>query len=196
MAIRVLLWDFGDTMVDERWMLAPMVGVPAWQEAYTRVLRQGDFADRRNLGAISTQDVAANVGKVLGILPALVRSHMEECSRKVVFFQRVLELTNQCKLPQAIVTVNPDIFTEIVVPTFQLDRRFSTIITSWECRNSRKADLCDVARARLDRSLRRDECLLIDNKLENVSAWCDRGGVSFHFHSEDDMSSIRERLRH
>jgi len=30
MAINLILWDFGDTLADERWMLAPMIGAPDW----------------------------------------------------------------------------------------------------------------------------------------------------------------------
>lgn len=28
--VRYLLWDFGDTLVDQRWMWAHPDGVPAW----------------------------------------------------------------------------------------------------------------------------------------------------------------------
>jgi FMN phosphatase YigB (HAD superfamily) len=184
MTIRVILWDFGDTLVDERWMLAPMAGVPAWRETYEAVLGRDGLVERWSLGAVSTQDVAHEVANALGVSPASVAAHMHACSRNIAFFPLMMELSERCPLPQAIVTVNSDIFTHVVVPNYNLAARFPVIVTSWEEKTLRKADLCDVARAKLDGALERRECLLVDNKQENVVEWNARGGVGHVFRSE------------
>jgi len=188
MTIRAILWDFGDTLVDERWMLAPMAGVPAWPETYATVLRRDGLVNRWDLGGVSTQDVADEVAKALGVLSAGVLAHMQACSRNIAFYPLMAELSGRCALPQAIVTVNPDIFTHIVVPTYDLAKRFPVIVASWEEKTLSKAELSDVARARLDPSLDRSECLLVDNKDDNVNEWQDRGGIGHVFRSERTSS--------
>jgi hypothetical protein len=82
------------------------------------------------------------------------------------------------------VTINCDIFSEVVVPALDLARRFKVIVTSWEEGIEDKAELCDIAMARLGLA-NRAECLLIDNCEDNVAAWRARGGSGHHFVGED-----------
>jgi beta-phosphoglucomutase-like phosphatase (HAD superfamily) len=184
MSVKAVLWDFGDTLCDERWMLAPMEGVEGWPEAYREILEGGGLADPWNTGRITSTDVAETIGEALGVEPARIMDHMRACSRRITFYPGVMALVDTLRIPQAIVTVNPDIFSQVVAPTYDLARRFAPIVTSWEERTVDKADLCDAAIARLPERPARAECLLIDNKAENVEAWRSRGGAGFHFQGE------------
>ena len=87
-------------------------------------------------------------------------------------------------MPQAVVTINPDIFSEVVVPAYDLTARFDTIVTSWRENTVSKADLCETAIARLPWALDAGSCLLIDNRLENIVEWRARGGAGVHFQGE------------
>ena len=40
MTIDLVCWDFGDTLVDERFMRLPPDGVPEWGEVYDAVLAE------------------------------------------------------------------------------------------------------------------------------------------------------------
>jgi hypothetical protein len=132
MAVKLILWDFGDTLADERWMLAPMVGAPDWPKLYHDRVVGGALGLRWNTGAISTGEVAAELAGALGVEVGAVIAHMEACSRRLRFFPKVMSFIEECAAPQAIVTVNPDIFTNIVVPEYQLDQRVDLIVTSWQ----------------------------------------------------------------
>lgn len=181
MNIQAVLWDFGDTLADERWMLAPLDGAPGWPEAYRQVLDGGDLADRWNTGSATAADVAAEFGRALGIPAGRVLAHMRACCRKVALYPDVMALAARLEAPQAIVTINPDIFSEVVVPACHLRDRFATIVTSWEERTLSKADLCDIAMSRLAGAVDREACLLIDNRMDNVAEWMARGGAAWHF---------------
>ncbi len=188
MSIKAILWDFGDTLADERWMLAPMAGSPRWPELYQGELMNGtELIARWNIGAISSEDVAAIFGKTLNVPALQVVEHMEECSRRISFFPGVMEIVEGRLLPQAIVTINPDIFSRIVVPTFGLVGKFDAILTSWEQKTASKADLCDTAIARLDSNLSRAECLLIDNRPDCIEEWTARGGTGYRFVDERSL---------
>jgi len=181
MTLQAVLWDFGDTLADERWMLAPLAGSPRWPEVYRQVLDGGDLADRWNVGSASAADVAEEFGRTLGVPAQHILAHMRTCCRNVSLYPDVMALTARLRFPQAIVTINPDIFSETVVPAYDLSTRFAAVVTSWEERTLSKADLCDIAMSRLPGALDRDACLLIDNRMENVAEWRARGGAAWHF---------------
>jgi FMN phosphatase YigB (HAD superfamily) len=181
--VKLILWDFGDTLADERWMLAPMVGVPDWPNIYREQVVDGALGVHWNTGALSTRDVAAEVADELGIESDAVIAHMHGCSRRVRFFPKVMSFVKEFTAPQSIVTVNPDIFTDIVVPEYQLDGQVDLIVTSWQQGTEDKSALCELAIAQLGIAPLA-ECLLVDNRLDNVLAWCSKGGAAYHFKGE------------
>lgn len=82
--------------------------------------------------------------------------------------------------PQAIVTVNSDLFSRFVVPNYALDSTFDEIVTSWEERTLDKAHLCEIALERLG-GHDPAEGLLIDNIEANVEGWRALGGRAYLF---------------
>lgn len=56
MAPAVLLWDFGDTLVDERWMLRAPATCPTWPTAWSEIM--STRADGWNVGACSPCQVS------------------------------------------------------------------------------------------------------------------------------------------
>jgi hypothetical protein len=194
MAIQAVLWDFGDTLADETWMPAPLPGVADWPAAYGRILGGGDLADRWNLGLATVAHVADELAAGLGVAGARVLMHMRRCCGEVVFHPEVMKPVAELGLPQAIVTINSDIFSEIVVPTYALADRFDTIVASWEEATLSKADLCDIAMSRQPGAVDRASCLLIDNKLENVLEWRGRGGKAWRFQGSAPLAAHLSRL--
>jgi hypothetical protein len=58
--LKCILWDFGDTIADEWWMLKPLDGVPDWMEAWTQVV-SSELADSWNLGEVKTSTITSAV---------------------------------------------------------------------------------------------------------------------------------------
>lgn len=167
-------------------MLAPFEGVPLWAEFYASLIT-GDLADRWNLGALTSEDIAGELGKQLNIPMPRVLRHMQECSRRIAFYPQVMRLVQQQTVPQAIVTINPDIFSDVVVPAYGLSDQFNIIVASSEQKTLSKADLCDVALGRLGISSRSDG-LLVDNRADCVQEWRQRGGTAHHFIGAEALS--------
>lgn len=110
--IRTLLWDFGDTLVDERWMLTPPAGYAAWSGAY--LLCETKLGDDWIIGKIDTRSVAKLLAERVQMELRDVIDHMEQASRSITFFDGVYRYARSASLPRAIVTLNPDLFTEVV----------------------------------------------------------------------------------
>lgn len=185
-AVEAVLWDFGDTLADERWMLAPLADQPAWAELYLARCGEGELGSLWNRGLKTAREVAAALGAELGVDAALVLEHMHACCRRVRLFPRVAAFVDALSTQQAIVTVNCDIFSDVVVPALGLASRFSPIVASWEAGTEDKADLCDLAMAKLGLG-DRAACLLIDNRADNVASWRARGGPAYRFVGEQAL---------
>lgn len=182
--LKCVLWDFGDTLADERWMLEPLDGVPEWPEVWARVAG-GELADAWNLGQIDASTVIAAVAARLRAPVEQVADHVARCCSDLRFFEAPLRIARNSKLPQALVTINPDAFSSLVVPSYDLAQLFEPIVTSWEERTLDKGELSARALELLGGEIHPSEALLIDNKSPNVEAWERRGGRGYVFRSEE-----------
>jgi len=182
--IAAILWDFGDTLADERWMWAPMPDAPDWTDVYRNHIASGDLGSLWNIGAIDSLGVATRLAELTGQTVERVRFHMRECCRHLQFYEGVMAYAGASGLPQAIVTVNCDLFSEVVVPQYRLHIRFDAIVASWQARTEDKAVLCEHALDRLGVRAPIEHCLLIDNREDNLAAWRAKGGAAYHFRGE------------
>ena len=112
---------------------------------------------------------------------------MRSRCRDVSFFEHAWATARARNLPQAIVTLNADVFSRFVIPNYGLDEIFDVIVTSWEERTRDKARLCDIALQRLGGS-DPAEALLIDNIEANVEAWRARGGQAYWFRGDEEFA--------
>lgn len=125
----VLLWDFGDTLVDERWMRRPPPECPTWEAAWVYVM--ADHADDWNVGRVGADEIFGELAGRSGLTSAEVRSHARRCCESIVFNETAWRVASARRLPQALVTVNPDIFAAFVVPAYGLDDVFDAIVMSF-----------------------------------------------------------------
>jgi len=188
-----LLWDFGDTLVDERWMWSCPEGFPNWTDAY-RALGSGDLGSRWNRGELTFEEFASRLAADVGIDFDDACAHMQRCCTTIHFFEHAWSKARLHAVPQAIVTINPDLFTRFVVPNYELDTVFDTIITSWQEGTEEKAELCAIALERLGGN-DPAEALLIDNIEANVEAWRARGGQAYLFVGDAEFASANADWR-
>ena len=188
----VLLWDFGDTLVDERWMRRAPAGYPGWEAAWFEVM--ASFAERWNVGAVRAPEVFAALAERTGMTAAAVAAHARECCARIAFNANVWSIATQRRFPQALVTVNPDLFEDFVVPAYGLAATFDTIVTSSAERTTDKPTLCLIALDRIGFHGDRSHALLIDNRLDLVSAWRDVGGAGYWFQNDEQFGRDTPQL--
>jgi hypothetical protein len=174
MTPNVLLWDFGNTLADERWMRAAPAGCPGWEAAWLAVMAEAGV--RWNLGEMTANEIFAALSKRTGLARDRVEAHAHECCKNLVFNKAAWGLARQHRLPQALVTVNPDLFGSFVVPTYKLAEVFDAIVVSFAEGTDDKSELCDIAVVRLHFKGPRSSALLIDNRQDSVEGWR-KGGV-------------------
>ncbi len=187
--IRCLLWDFGDTLCDEKFIWG---SGPEWMEIYETFDGDG-LGAAWNTGEINTQTFAAELSQRLGQSVESVVAHMTERCNHITFFQRTYEFFKAHHLPQAIVTVNPDLFSDVIVPVCGFAEDCEVIVTSWEEGTIDKNILNRLAIERIGLSCTNGEAILIDNKQANIDHWAEIGGAGYVY--TDDASFARDVAR-
>ena len=185
--IRFLLWDFGDTLVDERFLWTGPTHVRDWTDTY-RTLAGGDFGTRWNCGTAGVEDLAAEMSVRLGMSSTAVLAHVHRGCSRIRFFDHSWTVARSRALPQALVTVNPDVFRDLIMANYPLAEAFDVVVISAEEGTDSKVELCELALTRLacnDPA----QALLIDNLEANVDAWRARGGSAYWFRSDDEFAS-------
>lgn len=150
MGAAVLLWDFGDTLVDERWMRRAPAELPAWEIAWADVM--ATVADEWDVGRVTCRDVFEALASRTGMTIAAIEAHAQQCCRQLVFNPRAWRVAKDRRLPQALVTVNPDLFADYVVGQHELGSVFDAVVVSALEGTADKTELCDRAIARLTNS--------------------------------------------
>lgn len=190
-----ILWDFGNTLVDEDFMRSNPPGVSGWEvvwDSSDEALQdwcRGDTSESEFAGLLADQ-LPMNREDVL--------KHMNARYRAIIFFDSALDFAKRLKTRQALVTVNPDIFRSVITPHYGLDAPFEFIVTSAEERTNDKVALCDIAMKKAAPSPEKAKTLLIDNTKPNVDGWIADGGLGYWFQGQEkfelDLNGILASL--
>ncbi len=178
MHVQCLLWDFGDTLCDELslWRVSP-----EWMRVY-RSFDDG-LGAAWSLGDLDTRGFAAELAKRMPLSEAEILAHLTRTDL-FEFFPFTYAFFRARHLPQAIVTVNPASFSDVVVPGFAFEEVTDAIVVSGEEKTIDKGELCHRALERMNLGHDAARALLIDNKQPNLDAWAERGGIG-HLYTTD-----------
>jgi FMN phosphatase YigB (HAD superfamily) len=181
--VAVLLWDFGDTLVDERWMRQAPAECPDWSNTWNEAMET--CADDWNIGRASERDVFAEMSRRTGLSIDFVERHAEACCRSITFHPFTWRVATERRLPQALVTVNPDLFLERVVRRYGLGDHFDTVAVSCSEGSDDKTTLCEVALDRLGFGGGRRDALPIDNRRDLAEGWRRSGGSAYVYRGDE-----------
>jgi hypothetical protein len=179
---QVLLWDFGDTLVDERWMLRAPTGCADWASAWREVMTT--HADDWNVGRVSEAEVFRALHDRTGLGVDVIEHHAAECCRSIAFHPVAWRVATERRRPQALVTVNPDLFVARVAPTYDLAAHFDAVVVSYQEGTDDKTALCEIALVRLGYTGPRAGALLVDNREDVTDAWRRSGGASYWYRGD------------
>lgn len=198
--IRHVLFDFGDTLAREPFCVIAPAGVPDWEARVLATYDEDGLCDRWCAGDVGFAEVVARVAARCGLDEATTRAAMEHDWRNLrlneVVFGFARELGGAGRA--AVVTVNPDAFTELIAPHYGVDRDFPVVVASWQERNNDKTALCEIALERFGAPGELATALLVDNRADNVEAFRSRGGEAYLFTDDAafarDLPLLRARL--
>jgi hypothetical protein len=187
MAVEVLLWDFGDTLADETWMRRTPAACPSWSSAWRDVMHE--HADDWNTGRIDEAVIFSALSAHTGMDVASIERHAAACCQSITYNPAAWRAAMGRRRPQALVSVNPDLFVERVVKLHDLARHFDAVVVSCLEGTDDKTRLCDIALERLQFDGPRSDAMLIDNRSDLVDAWVHSGGSGYHYRGDAAFQS-------
>jgi FMN phosphatase YigB (HAD superfamily) len=191
--VPVVLVDFGNTLADETFMWRDVGAFADWTAHYGPVVRR--LAHDWHCGRSTTDVLAAAIAASANRSRQDVRAHMALLCSRIAFYPGIntaLDRRRARGALQAIVTVNPDLFSMIAV-SYDLASRFDAIVTSWEIGTTDKVAICQAACEQVGCAPR--ESALIDNTAENVERWIEAGGGGYVFRSDEQFIQDIEARR-
>lgn len=183
--VSVVLVDFGNTLADETFMWQRDEAFVDWTTHYEPVVRR--LAPAWECGMTTTDDLATAIAASANRSTQDVRAHIARLCSRIAFYPGIntaLDRRRARGALQAIVTVNPDLFS-IIVDTYGLASRFDAVVTSWEIGTTDKVAICQAACDEIGCSPQ--EAALIDNITTNVAGWIDAGGGGYVFRSDEQF---------
>lgn len=144
-----------------------------------------ELADAWNIGAVRLPEIYATLADRTGMSVSAVEAHARDCCDRIVFHPAAWRVARERVLPQALVTVNPDLFADLIVDRHRLDDVFDVIVTSHAEHTSDKTALCQAALDRLEHHGDRSRALLIDNRHDLIEAWRAAGGTGYWFQGDE-----------
>jgi len=187
MAIRCIIFDFANTLCSE-YYFAPLGAEfqAVVKEAIFTGKNKARWASPWCCGRLSSADVAEYLSGLTGVTPERILAGLDEgCAnlRLNPAIWRFAQAQRAQGRQTALVTVNMDVFTRIVLPAQGFERVFDVVINSADYGTDDKNALCEIAFSRLD-GCTFENCLLIDDSPTVIDAFQARGGMTYRYTSD------------
>lgn len=192
--IDAILFDFGGTFVDQVFFRSGSVKISDFPKIMKEKFYEPFFSnpDSRSLlgswiaGESTKYDIAQSISLQTNYPSEDVLSAMEENCRNLRVFDSVFEWAKEIsKIKKtAIVTINSDIFTDVIVETYSLNIYFAVIVNSCHYKTVDKTLVCKIALEKLG-NVRIDRALLVDDSKSNCEEFIQAGGNSYLFTDEN-----------
>jgi FMN phosphatase YigB (HAD superfamily) len=185
--VSIALVDFGNTLADQTFFRQDCERFPTWTQHYVPLVNH--LRPDWDTGRLSSHEIAERIAARLGADPGDVHDYMRELCSTVDLYPAINRAVRRRRARggrQALVTVNPDIFTEVAA-NYALHDHFDAIVTSWQYGVPDKAELCHRALDALG-GASPAESVLIDDLDANVEAWAAEGGTGYLFQDDETFA--------
>ncbi|MEM7113278.1 MAG: hypothetical protein AAF614_12660 [Chloroflexota bacterium] len=191
--INCVLFDFGDTLALEQWMLQSSAAYPEWESTYRReIWNVAEIGEQWGRGELASADIAQRMATALTISPEAAHQQMVENCKKLTYFPHIMayvQKRRQLGMKQAILTLNADIFSDVVVPHYQLHTLFDVVVNSCHHGTLDKAELSQHVFAHYGGDIGFHNGLLIDNSQHHLDRFAAQGGATYLFTTDEQFAS-------
>ncbi len=180
--IDVILFDFGGTLGEEVASLFLDDAPAAWHKIWIARFAEPGFGERWERGDIRAEALIEDLAYRFGADADSIRAHIQRRCQSVAFNPGIMKYVRARRrrgLPQALVTVNPDLFA-LIAEHYALQDLFDTVVLSAHEGTIDKVELCRIALDRLG-GKPLASALLIDNTPAQVRAFENAGGYGYRF---------------
>ena len=196
--IDAVIFDYGFTFSSEHYFNVPHPRIPQWHDLMQEVI----FGDKRVCrawmnGAIGLSDITHIIQEKTGEDCTSILTYLRDGCRKLRENQAVATLARQLKshgVPIGLVTVNFDVFNDIIVPSHRYNELFSVIINSCDYAEIDKRVLWPMAFQQLGDHIGYANSLLIEDGKQEPQQFRVSGGYAIEYVNEVNFKQEIEKL--
>jgi FMN phosphatase YigB (HAD superfamily) len=190
--IKCVVFDFGFTLSPDYYFQISPPNVPEWHQVFQEhIFRDPAITIPWMKGEITSRDVAMVIGRYIPLDTETILSTMDAGCKELSFNPAVWLFALMQKLAGrkiALVTVNMDVFTRVVVPAHKLARIFDVIVNSADVGEIRKEVLWPRAFEQLDNGIGYGNSLLIEDGVAEPAKFRLLGGYAHQYVNEKSFS--------
>jgi FMN phosphatase YigB (HAD superfamily) len=196
-SIRCIIFDFFNTLCSELYFspLGQDFGAVVTEAIFTGE-NKTRWASPWCCGSLSSADIAEYLSGLTGIMPDHILAALNDgCAhlRLNPAIWRFAQSQRAQGRSTALVTVNTDVFTRVVVPAHGFDRVFDVVVNSADYDTEDKNALCEIAFVHLD-GCSFENSLLIDDETKNLNAFRARGGITHQYTGDEVFAESLPKL--
>ena len=183
--VDAVIFDYGFTLSSEYYFNIPHPRIAHWRE----VIQESVFSSESVTsdwmrGRISLREIAKILQNRTGEDLESILAYLRDGCRKLRENHAVVSLAWKLKehaIPIGLVTVNFDVFSDIIVPEHRYDELFDVIVNSCDHGETDKRVLWPMAFAKLGGHIGYSNCLLIEDGEKNPQRFREAGGHAIQY---------------
>ncbi len=190
--LRAVVIDFGFTLSSDYYFRE--LG-PRFEKRVTELVfsRDSEIGRRWMSGLVSSEVEAEYLSDHLDVSAEDIYSALKQGCSRMSFNQAVWDFARSQKAEgrkTALVTVNADIFSDVIIPSHSLDREFDTIVSSSDfgVELPSKQTLWDAAFEALGSEFGYANSLLIEDTRREVELFRNLGGRAYQYHNDSEFN--------
>lgn len=198
MNYQAVLFDFDGVLCKGKFYEATLL--PEYRKIYDwiqkNIFGNDELVRKWMINQINSADINQLIAENTGIQYETLKELYEESVRKKKLEKEIISLAKQLKMSGkkiGIVTNNMDVFTQITIPTHQLDIVFDGIINSADhglLKKDNEGKLFDIALTILGENI--ENSLMIDDSEQTIELYKKKGGHGFIYR---DVAELKSFLR-
>lgn len=184
--VKCVVFDFAFTLCSDFFCKVTPPECPDWFYQFQRRIwsKHSPWMHPWMSGEIGSREIAEMMTRYIPMPAKQILATMEAGCRKLEFNPAVLEFAKAQRAQgrrTALVTLNVDLFSRVVVPAHGLDGIFDVIVNSAEERDVRKDRLWETAFRRLGTEIGFHNSFLIDDAPQHVRRFAELGGGTYEY---------------
>jgi FMN phosphatase YigB (HAD superfamily) len=188
---KCIIFDFANTLSNSKYFNTKPITCPNWYDLFQNYV----FADKQIVtswcqGNISSYQIAEIVKRHLNWEIGSILDEMKKGCKNLHFNKAVYDFSLSLKgtgIKTALVTNNIDLFTEVVVPFYNLNTLFNVVINSADCKSDNKSELWPIAFQKIGYKINYHESILIEDGEKWPSTFEQHGGKTCRYSNDNDF---------
>lgn len=188
--LRCVVFDYGDTLCNNPYF--GQLGRDFLHVVDTQIF--GDcspqWADPWLQGELTTDDIVKHLSSLTGTSSTEIMAGLELGCSRIRPFPAIWQFAQSQQAvgrKTALVTLNFDIFSRVIVPAVGFDKVFDIIVNSCDYRTDDKVHMWEIAFSQLD-GCSFSNSLLIDDKQKYTDLFRAHGGMAYQYISDEEFS--------